>query len=54
MRFWRGFGGFGGPQTLPKPSPNPPQTPPKPLKMESKSSPGASKTPFGKHAEYKH
>ena len=23
MRFWRDFGGFGGPQTLPKPSPNP-------------------------------
>ena len=41
-------------QTLPKPPRNPPQTPPKPLKMEPKSSPGASKTPFGEHSEYKH
>ena len=23
MRFWRGFGGFWGGKTLPKPSPNP-------------------------------
>ena len=33
---------------------HPPQTPPKPSKIEPKSSPGASKTPFGEHSEYKH
>ena len=40
-------------QTLPKPSQNPPQTPPKPFKMEPKSNPGASKSPFGERSEYK-
>ena len=41
-------------QTLPKLPRNPPQTPPKPLKMEPKSSPRASKTPFGEHSQYNH
>ena len=41
-------------QTFPKLSQNRPQTPPKPMKMDPKSSPGASKTPFGEHARYNH
>ena len=33
---------------------NPPQTPPKPIKSDPKSSPGAPKSPSGEHYEYKH
>ena len=38
---------FDPPSSPTKPSQNPPQTHPKPSKMESKSTLGPSKTPFG-------
>ena len=41
-------------QNAPKPLQNPPRTLSKPLKIEPKSSPGASKSPFGEHSKYKH
>ena len=34
--------------------PNPPQTRPKPLEIEPKSSPEASKSPSREHSSYKH
>ena len=46
-------GGKSLPIYFPKLSQDPPQTPPKPFKIEPKSNPGASKSPFGERSEYK-
>ena len=41
-------------KSLPKPAQIPPEIPPKPLKIEAKSSPDPSKSAFEDHPKYKH
>ena len=42
------------PRILKNPSQNPPKIPPKPIEIQPKSSPEASKSPFEDHSKYKH